>query len=195
MTVKTVAGVIKDAGNIAESTCSIKLDPVVSLGDTYKGAEYIETCDSSGNYSMTVPVGNYNVSISYDGGAKYTRLGAIQVVDDTPSPTTLAILLGNVQIPTNAQLLTAQNYSSSAAASASSAASDAAALNAHNLTGTEVAIGSGTGTEQGFKAVAVGYNAGETTQGVGTVAVGYYAGNSNQQLQAVAVGYTAGNTD
>ncbi|MCP4789667.1 MAG: hypothetical protein GY881_05475 [Gammaproteobacteria bacterium] len=103
MTAKTVAGVIKDAGNIAESTCSIKLDPVVSLGDTYKGAEYIETCNSSGNYSMTVPVGNYNVSISYDGGAKYTRLGAIQVVDDTPSPTTLAILLGNVQIPTNAQ--------------------------------------------------------------------------------------------
>ncbi|MCP4791607.1 MAG: carboxypeptidase regulatory-like domain-containing protein, partial [Gammaproteobacteria bacterium] len=170
---KVVSGVIKDAGNFAKpKNCYIKLDPVISLGDTYKGAEYTDATDASGNYSINVPVGTYDVFISYDYGRNYERMGRIQIIDNTPSPVSLSVLLNNVQVPTNNQVLLAQTSASDAAASASSAASDAAALNAHNLTGTEVAIGAGTGTGQGTNAVAIGNAAGQTTQSAGSVAVG-----------------------
>ncbi len=126
MSFKVVAGVIKDAGNVAESkNCYIKLDPIKSIGDTYKGAEYIDSTDDAGNYSINVPLGNYDIFLSYDYGRNYERIGRIQIVDSTPSPVTISTLLGDQIIPTIPQVTAAQQAADQAAASATQSAASA----------------------------------------------------------------------
>ena len=56
-----------------------------------------------------------------------------------------------------------------------------------------IAYGAGAGViGQGTQAVAVGYNAGQSTQGAYAIAIGVNAGLNNQSTQAVAIGYNAG---
>ncbi len=129
MSFKVVAGVIKDAGNVAESkNCYIKLDPIKSIGDTYKGAEHIDSTDDDGNYSINVPVGTYDVFLSYDYGSTYERTGRIQVLTDTPSPVTLSTLLANQQVPSDDNVLAAQSAAADATTQATASAASAASV-------------------------------------------------------------------
>ncbi len=195
MATKTISGIIKDAGDFIEDNCYIKINPLISLGSTYKGAAYIESTDSTGAYSIDVPFGNYDAFISYDFGKNYIRLGRIQVIDQTPQPVSLSVLLNNEQIPTNTQVLAAQ----AAAADAEEAAN--AALGTV-LFGTEIAIGTGSGVGQGQSSVAIGDQSGATDQGQYCVAIGYQAGNldqgttdtGNPNQYSIAIGYQAGET-
>ncbi len=210
MATKTVSGIIKDAGDFVEENCFIKLDPVISLGNTYKGASYIESTDADGNYSINVPIGNYDAFISYDFGKNYVRLGRIQIITDTPTPISLSVLLNNKQIPTNTQVLAAQSAANAAETSANSAAADAATISSSliditnntndianitaDLSSTTVAIGDGSGVGQGIDGLAIGNQAG-IGQDESAVAIGDTAGNSNQGKKTVAIGFAVGLTD
>ena len=59
---------------------------------------------------------------------------------------------------------------------------------------TEIALGAGagTGTVQGYGAIAFGENAGSTAQGSLSVAIGSSAGSTNQKDYTVAIGTNAG---
>ncbi len=192
---KVVAGGIEDPGSIIKPNAVIKLIAKTNVGTVYVGSQNISLCDANGNYNINVAYGIHDVLIDY--GQGFNRVGQIQVVDDTPSPTALAVLLAYEQVPTNAMVLSAQSAVSSAATSATAASNSATAAasavsSIPNLTGTEISIGSGAGSGQAANAIAIGSNAGGTSQGNSSVSLGINAGSSNQSNSAVAIGDAAG---
>ncbi len=116
MSYKIVSGGIDDPGSVVQPDAVIKLIAKTNVGSVYKGSEYIALCDDSGDYSMNVSYGLHDVFIDY--GQGYNMVGSINVIDDTPSPITLSVLLGYQQIPTNNMVVSAQAAAADAQTSA-----------------------------------------------------------------------------